>query len=256
MPRTRTLAEMTAQVRSITDQTVPAGGDASAAFITDAEIAVWLHQGAARLYAKIVRADPDFYLTTEQLSTTSGTLEYNIPDLEWSDGQQGEDLMYLRGVDLVDGTNRYTLKSFNFQDRNRFRNVPSGSLPGLRPRYRLARNAISGVSAAIIFDRDPGTNTYDVHFIPHMSAAALETVDLDGVSGWEDYAVFYAATRCRAKADEDASAEERELARLDAEIFAMFRERHIDGDERMTCTRRRRTWHPFAVGHWADDWSE
>ncbi len=221
MAQTVSLATLRSEVRLQTDSV----GDAH---LTDAEINGWINKGLRVLYGKIIACDEDFYLTTSSISTTAGTLEYALPS----------DFRAVRGVDVSEAGQTITLRSYAFEERSR-RSILATSSGGFRPRYRIARNGVTGSAARILFDIDPGTRTYSLHYVPVPPALTVDADTVDGVLGFEDYAIAYAAARVRRKRDEDPSAELGEMARVEAEVASLAKQRHLDGQERPARVRRR-----------------
>jgi hypothetical protein len=221
-----TVEDMTTQVRRMTDQE-------SSTVVTDAEIVVWINQGVRKFWSFVTKRNPDFFSVSTTITTTAGTLSYNIYT-------SVTDFALIRGLDLMDGTNRLTLEPFAFQERNRFLGA-SFSRSSL-PRYRVVGNRIHGEAPQLIFDRDPGSNTYLMYYVPAPPLlVAGGANDFDGVLGFEDWLTNWAAYNVRMKVEETEAAvlHLQAIEQVKEDIASLVDERHRDGAPRIARTRRR-----------------
>lgn len=224
-----TLAAMIALVRRATDQE-------SSTAVTDTEITAWINQGGKDVHQEVAQANPDWFTTTSQLSTTAGTLSYNMYSLSPM-------FMLIRGVDLVDGDDRHTCRPYAFAERNRYRNAPAIAARISLPRYRMiGQGGSAGTSPMLVFDRDPGTNTYDVHYVPtyrDLSDPGNDTYD--GILGFEDWPIEHACALVRNKMDETEAAmlHLQRIATMKERVRRLAQERHQDGAPIVAKTRRR-----------------
>lgn len=217
--RLRTLAELAADVRGLTDTVNDPHISATLA-------TTWINQGIAELWRKLVKAYPDRYVLRASLSTTAGTAEY---DLE-------EDFMAIRRVDLVQGTQRIAVEPFALQEAPIYSGDTRG---GGRTRYRVIGQGIEGDLTQIMFDPDPGTNTYDIWYVQAPQLLAADGDVLDGVAGFEDWVVCFAALRICTRQETDPSAVMAEMARVEASIVATAADRDVGRAPRIADVRRR-----------------
>jgi hypothetical protein len=220
MAQTVSLLDLRTEVRRQTDAV-------NDPHLLDAELNAWINKGLRVLFGCIIAADPDFYLTTTTISTTAGTQEYALP----------ADFRALRLLALTEAGRSYRLRPFAIEELYRRSSVAAGG--GFRPRYRVARNGVDGSAARVLFDVDPGTRTYTLHYVPVPPALAADGDLVDGVLGFDDYAIAYAACRVRRKRDEDPSLELAEMARVERDVAALAKQRHLDGEDTPARVRRR-----------------
>lgn len=221
MARTITLAELRNEVRRRTDQE---NGNA----IDNANhLTPWVNQGIAKCFEHIVKANPDWYLVTDTIATTQGTLEYAVP----------ADCMLIRGVEYANGNTTIELSEFAWSERNQVFRSP---MHMQHIRYRFMRNGIDGGDAAIAFRPDPGTRTYTLHYVPNPSRLVADDDAFDGIAGFEEYVIEFACIKVRVKQEEDPTPHERALVdALDA-IHGLAHQRDVSGSSHIARVRRRR----------------
>lgn len=149
---------------------------------TDAEINDLLNEGITEHWDLLVTsAPPDYYSNTTSFATTSGTSEYAL-------ATYAADFYKLRAVQVLEGTDEY------------------------RP--------IGAVQDADIqrFRPPNGTKTVRVRYIPAATTLANDNSTFDGVNGWEELAVLFAAIDILNKRGQDPSALMAKRDRLVARI--------------------------------------
>lgn len=194
--------------------------------------ALWVNQGIADLWRKLVRASPDRYVVSATLNTTAGTFAY---DLE-------EDFLAIRRVDLMRGAQRLPVEPFEFQSAPYY--VPDttiGVSAGIRTRYRVVGQGVDGSTTQIHFDPDPGTNTYTIWYVTTPPVLAADDDVFDGVAGYEDYIVAYAAFRMMVRQDntETAAFVLAEQNRIESPIVASAANRDVGRAPRIADVRPR-----------------
>jgi hypothetical protein len=185
---------MRTEVRVLTD-TVNDG------HITDAHLNVWINQGLRELVGTLSRIDPDRYYVTTDLNTTAGTLLVALPS----------NFHQMRRVDWLVGTQTYPIEPFSLQEPPYLDPYASPGNPYADLRYRV-------MAQALYFNRDPGAGTVRIHYTQAPITLSLDGSSFDGVMGWEDWIVMFAAARVRVRNDEDASFELAEMARIEDKI--------------------------------------
>lgn len=199
--------------------------------ITDAFLTRHINRGINKYVAQISKADPNRFLVTDSLDTTQGTYEYELPADFWE----------LRGVDYPEGDSVQTLRSFQFEERARRRALGGTEGTGFDlPRYRVARSDIDGSAAAILFDIDPGTRRYTLHYLPVPPVLVEDDDAVDDINGLSDYLVAYVSVKVRNRRDEPADLELRDKAEAERDIASQAPQRHVDGFEKPPSVRRRR----------------
>ena len=164
----------------------------------------WINQGLQRTFRRLIRAEPDRYYREENVNTTTGTPEYDVP----------EDFVAPLGVDLiVSPTQLVPLDTFSINERvgpSRFGGVTNDVPP---TRYAVRGN---GDETQLVFDPDPGTRTYLLRYV--YNAPDLEADDdaFDGVAGFEDSIVEYAVLMAQRRSEDDTADTRACLADADA----------------------------------------
>lgn len=206
-----TLAGLRALVRRRTDQV-------DSTQVSDAEINGWINVGMRHYVRQIVKAHPDYYVSSTSLNTTAGTYTYALPD----------GFLSLRGVDRIEGDYRTSLKGFTWVDRNRYRQTTTSY-----PRVRVRGGGRDGSGVVLEFASDPGTTTagYTVYYLAVPDDLSADGDELDDVLGLSDYVVVYAAACVREMLDQlpQAAALRAELATMEAAIASLPRMRQSDG---------------------------
>lgn len=217
MADTLTLADLRTQVRTQSDQ-------GNSTQDSDAEVDAWINRGMRAMVRRIIRCAPEFYEAEATITTTAGTYEYTVPT----------GFLSIRGVDRIEGDDRYTMQSYSFRDRNRHRNrhLSTNGRDQL-PRYRIARGGQDGAGVRLVFDRDPGSNQYLLHYVEVPVDLSDPADTIDGVLGLTDYIITAATALARAKHQEDASLELAEMARLEEDILALVQQRTADGTQKI-----------------------
>lgn len=199
------------------------------AHITDAALTAWANRAIRDYVRMLADADNDRFITTTTITTTPGTLEYELP----------EDFWRLRGVDTLEGGEQRTLRSFPFEERNRRRQHSGAGADGL-PQYRVARGTGDGSTERLILDLNPGQRVLTIHYLPAPTVLVEDEDAIDDALGFSDYVVAYMRSKIRGRRDEPATEEAMDMAKVSAAIALDGQKRHVDGGERPPRLRRRR----------------
>ena len=221
MARTLTLDDMIAQVRARTDQ------ENDDVVEDAAHLTPWINNGIADFCQQMGEANPDWYLATDTVTTTTGTLEYALP----------ADFMQMRGVEYSNG-GRMTIEvpEFAWQERNRAFHIPPGYN---HVRYRIIRNGIDGAGARIAFRPDPGSRVYTIHYVPNPPELAAGSDAFDGIAGFEEYVIEFACIKVRVKQEEDPTPHQQALAHQRQRINGLKHRRDVSGGAHIARVRRR-----------------
>ena len=193
MPITRTLLELRTDARRYADQE-------SSAFVSDAEVDRYLNLGIAGLWHEWIQADIDRLLRRTEITTTAGTREYTLPD----------DFAAIRTVERLASSGSevaFVLDSYNIGEGHSAGGSAFeafGADAGLR--YTVFGQGQSGTDTRLRFDPDPGARSFRVWYIPEPPVLTADGDTLDGVAGWEEWAVLWAAEQMMAKEESDPSA--------------------------------------------------
>lgn len=180
-------------------------------FVSTAEWNFYINQSYYELYDLLITVYEDYYVAPKLTFQTDGTSSrYDLPN--GANYDTAPALYKLYGVDFgLNGANPdafYTLKKFNFIQRNRyvFPQVTSSLLGVYNPQYRLIGNTI------MFIPLPSGGQTVGLWYFPRLTTLLQDTDVMDGISGWTQYPIIRAAKYALDKEESDTS-------KLDAEIL-------------------------------------
>ena len=178
-------------------------------FVSDVEIQTYVNLGIAELHDILIQTyGQDYYIESKEFNTTAGVDTYSlIAGVAASDG-----FYKLRGVDCkVNGQDWFTLRPFNFNERNLYQNWGQWSVLGISNiRYRL-------VGESIVFTPVPDTATaIRLWYIPtahrFYGDPPLQTTpdnyagqQYRDLNGYSEFVVIDAAIKCLQKEESDVS---------------------------------------------------
>lgn len=203
---------------------------AASSFVTDDEINQWLNDGIKQLYDKLIHArGEDYWSTSSSTPFVSGTALYSLPT----------DFYQLLEVVADDGGQNY-FRVMRFQ-RGETANVMNqhafgftyGTVPtALDLRFRLGTNYIE-------FRPTPNFTgwNFTLYYVPIVNELKTDGSTINGVHGWEDYAVIWAAIRCLTKEESDTAGLVAQLKLLDQRIGQMAPNRDSSQNRRVSDTR-------------------
>ncbi len=223
MARARTLLELRTEVRALTDTV----DDEHA---SDAIVNVWINQGIAELWRKLVLVGAHRYAVQDTISTTAGDQSYDLED----------DFLSILSVWRVVGTQRIPLQNVNPVEAP-YRNSDTRNAAGGLPRYWIPGGGIDGSGTQIYFDPDPGTFPYGSWYIQTAQLLAADDDAFDGICGFEDWVVLYAALRVFIRQqDPEQAGIAAEMARIESSITASAARRDVGHAPRIADVRPRR----------------
>ena len=157
-------------------------------FISDSELTGYINSSYAELYDVLVTAFVDYYLSSSELSITSGN---SIP--------LPSDFYKLRGVDYkLSTTDWVNLYKYNFERRNSKNRDTIRTFKGEPTRqYRLQGSNL------VIEPEDQAIGDYRLWYVPVYTKLVATTDTLDGVNGYEEYIVIDAAIKMGIKEETD-----------------------------------------------------
>lgn len=201
--RVRTLQQLIADVRSRADQQ-----DASSQqFVSDSEITEWLNQAWTLVYDELIKSGDHYYLSNDVQTTTGGVDTYALP----------ADFYQLRGLDYQAGGRYFNAHAFNWERRNDWTLFAGIWVWPMQLNYALTGNNL------LLRPPPPGGLGIKIWYYPVAERMVNPTDTIDGVNGFEVFAVALAAKKCADKESnsELAAACEMEMAQQLAHIRTM-----------------------------------
>lgn len=177
MARTRTLTQLRSEIRD--------RGDLRSVRHTDDMLTRNVNQSIAELYDLLVSVSPDYFLSSDDISVSSGTANYALVS----------DFYKCVGVDVQDSSNWHSLRRFNFAERNQMQQ--GGGVEKTGTRYRVMGSNLR------LRPTPNWTGTVRLWYIPAPSVLSEDTDTFDGVSGWEEYVIVDCILKAKVRDEED-----------------------------------------------------
>lgn len=202
MARTKTLEQLRDEIYK--------RSDVSENFIVDTEMNQMINGSIADLYDLLVNINKDFYLNSDIIPVVAGTDAYTLPPDFWRSV----------GVDVSEGNINYSMRRFNFAERNMYQTASAGKAI---TRYRI-------MGENIRFSPVPNwSGNVTLWYIPTAEILVNNTDTFDGIVGWEEYVIVDCVIKIRSKREEDASVEMAQKKLLYSRIMNSANERD-DGE--------------------------
>ena len=132
-------------------------------FVSDIEVQTYINAGIAELHDILIQTyGQDYYVKSTTFNTTANIDTYPINDSTSTYNIGMTDFYKLRGVDcMINGQEWFTLRPFNFNERNLYQNWAQWSVLGLSNiRYRM-------VGGDFVFTPVPdGVTSVRIWYIP------------------------------------------------------------------------------------------
>ncbi|MEZ0208565.1 MAG: hypothetical protein ACAH17_00105 [Candidatus Paceibacterota bacterium] len=180
-----TLAQLKTRARERADQE-------NSDFVSDEELTGYLNSSIAELHDLLVAAyGEDYFLEDPHaITTVSGTSDYALPD----------DFYKLKGVDVrINSGSWFSVRPFNFNERNRNEDVTWGLVGGPNIRYRI-------MGSKIKFSPAPtGAFGVQLWYVPVAPVLVDDADTFDDVNGYSEYIIVDAAIKMMAKEESDVS---------------------------------------------------
>lgn len=223
MAKLVTLADLLADVRALYE--------IHSISLTDTVLTRWINRSIALLYDHIIAANPDYFLTTYDLSVTSGTDNYDLSSLV-TDFYRGH------GVAVLTEAGKYSpLRPFMHEERYLYSDTCVNRADQL---YRYMGKYI------YLAPSPSWTGTIRLFYIPTptvLTASPANTIDL--FNSWEEFVIVDVALKCAIKEE----APSKELAARRAELLDSIRQwapqRDFAHNDRVRDVRHLNT-NPFA----------
>ena len=173
MARTQTLLSLRTQARQRADRE-------NSTFVSDTEVNEFVNQSWATAYEIISESGEEYYLANppQTITTASGIAGYALPATHYK----------TRGVDVLFNGTTISARRFNFAERNLY-----GTLG-----YYIFGEPLAYLvqGQQLVFLPIPGgTYTVTHWYYPAPARLVMDTDTLDGVAGWEEFAVLDAALK-------------------------------------------------------------
>jgi hypothetical protein len=164
----------------------------SSDFVSDSELTSYINSSLAELYDLLVAAYGEDYFLADPFSITTAvsTSDYALP----------EDFYKLKGVDCkISGNEWYSLRPFNFNERNRNADVVWGLVGGPNIRYRI-------MGSKIKFSPLPdGQYPIQLWYVPLAPTLVDDADEFNDVNKFSEYVVVDAAIKMLQKEESDVS---------------------------------------------------
>lgn len=196
----------------------------------------YVNQGGAELWDLLIEArGPEYYQgTPKSITTTASTTSYAL-----------DTTFYLMISAYLDDDAGMPLLPFSSQEEPMLRNTSASSAG---PFYYQLRRSTAGANSIVILPEQTAGQTVVVNWVPAFTDLTDGASSyFEGVNGWEEYIVCFAA-RCMATKDEEwplAKELENEMARLRSRILKLAPKRDMHRARRVKDVRG-----PQSRGFW------
>lgn len=156
------------------------------AFASDTELDLRINRAVAALYEQMVNANEEYFVSSADTTTTSGTNDYALPATFYR----------LIGVDLSTAASEFiSLPRFNFAERNTRRNGGTND----DCVYRLWGSNVRIIPAP------PAGRTLRLWYVPAYTTLTSGSDTFDGVNGWEEWVAYEVAIGLWLKEESDVT---------------------------------------------------
>jgi len=182
-------------------------------FVTDAELVTYINSSIAELHDLLVSCyGADYFTTSTTTATVSGTADYALP----------ADFYKLKGVDIKMSDQFYTVKPFNWNERNRNTDLSWGLISGPSIRYRLVGSNLKLVPTP------SSAHVMKIWYIPKATALVSDGDVFDDINQFSEYVITDAAIKMLQKEESDVSVLFAQKQALTARIQAMANNRDAE----------------------------
>ncbi len=226
MARGRTLVNLRADAYKRSDNE---GTDGVGGRHPSADVTRYLNQGGAELWDLLIEARGPEYFQADppaSIATLASTTSYDLPAAFYM----------LIGVRL-NGDFGFPLVPYDSQEESLLR-VSTTNVVGYPSHYQLRRTT-AGLSKLAVLPSHRSGETLVVDYVPAYVDLVADADVFDGINGWEEYVVCFAA-RCMAVKDEEwqlASALDADMAKLKQRILKLAPRRNMHRARRVKDVR-------------------
>lgn len=194
-------------------------------FVSDAEVTDYINKSIGELYDILVGAYGEDYFVSSATFTSTGATSYVIA----SSPVSISNFYKLKGIDINDGGQWMSLRSFMFNERNRRQPTASGSV------YDNYRYRIAGDSIHFEQNNPPPTGTqFKVWYIPLPTALSSGSDTFNGQNSWDEYVALDVGIKCLIKEESDISELMRQKMDCQKRIIEMAPNRDVGEPQRVT----------------------
>jgi uncharacterized protein YdcH (DUF465 family) len=160
-------------------------------FVSDSELTGYVNSSIAELYDLLTAAyGSDYNLSSYSFTTVNGTQDYALP----------ADFYKLKGVDSqINNDLWFSIRPFNFNERNRNQDIVWGLIGGPSIRYRM-------VGGNIRFSPMPtGIFNMRLWYVPLATKLVADADVFNDINQFSEYVVVDAAIKMMQKEESDVS---------------------------------------------------
>lgn len=223
MARTRTLAQLRAEVRDRADIE-------NSLHITDAQIDRYINQSGAALHAQMVDACEDWFVTQEGTNAPAPSTGVGASATEVSLNAAFYKLLALE-IEL--NGRKYRLPRWTWAEHAARTSAPDGSGASCGYTYRIS-GALYIITPAL-----PINTPIRVYFVPAYVDLVVDADAYDGRDGWEEWVVCDSAIKCMIKEETDPGQVRVERDALFARLMSQVRRRDLAAPHRVQDTSGR-----------------
>lgn len=180
-------------------------------FVSDSELNSYINKSIAELHDLLISCyDSDYYMVEYPFQTTVNVTNYALP----------ADFYKLRGVDLkLQGQDYYSVRPFNFNERNRNLDLQWGLIGGPSIRYRM-------IGSNMVFSPKPD-GAYDCRlwYTPTATVLVTDSSELADLNQYSEYVIVDAAIKMMQKEESDVSVLMAQKQALASRIVSMAQNR-------------------------------
>lgn len=160
-------------------------------FVSDAELNGYINSSIAELHDLLVAAyGSDYFLSDHSFTTSLSTTDYALP----------ADFYKMKGVDIrINNNNWFSVRPFNFNERNRNQDLTWGLLLGPSIRYRIMGGNIKFNPAP-----DAAYNAR-IWYVPKSTVLVADGDTFDDLNQYAEYVIVDAAIKMLQKEESDVS---------------------------------------------------
>lgn len=169
----------------------------SSQFVTNDELNFYINQSIAELHDMLVQSyGEDYYVKNVSFNTSANQEAYDLSTVVTDD-----DFYKMRGVDAkLDGDDWFSLKKFNFNERNKFQNFGVWDYLGItNVRYRVLGNEIRFIPLP------DSSIEIRLWYIPQSTRLSSDTDTYNDFNGWIEYVIVDCAIKMLNKEESDVS---------------------------------------------------
>lgn len=161
-------------------------------FVEDSELTGYVNASLAELYDLLVSAYGEDYFLADAftITTASATSDYALPP----------DFYKMRGLDCkINNSDWFSLRPFNFNERNGNQDTQWGMIGGPNIRYRIMGSNLK------LSPLPDGAYTLQLWYVPTAPVLASDSDSFDDVNGFGEYVIVDAAIKMLQKEESDVS---------------------------------------------------